>query len=287
MNITLRRAQAQDERECGRICHAAFTAIANAHNFQPDLPDVSVANAIVRAMLTHREFFSVVAEQDGKIVGSNFLDERNSISGIGPITIDPGVQNSGIGGRLMRAVMERSAALGFAGVRLVQAGYHSRSLSLYLKLGFNVREHLSCVQGPAINARIDGYVVRPATDAGADLAACNELCERVHGHSRNGEVRDAISAGAAGIVERDGRITGYTTGIAFFGHTVCETTDDLKALIGAARSIDGPGFLAPSRNGELLRWCLGKGLRIAQTLTLMSKGLYNEPAGAYLCSVTY
>jgi len=289
MNISVRRGQPQDSPECGRICHAAFAAIANAHNFRPDLPDIAFAEGIVGMMLTHPEFFAVVAERDGEIVGSNFLDERNTISGVGPITIDPKVQSSGIGGRLMHAVMQRSDAQGFAGIRLVQAGYNFRSLSLYLKLGFNVREHLSCVQGPAINAPVDGYAVRPATDAagGADLAACNQLCARVHGHTRAGEVRDAISLGAASVVERDGRITGYTTGIAFFGHTVCETTDDLKALISAARSIEGPGFLAPSGNGELLRWCFAKGLRIKQTMTLMSMGLYNEPAGAYLCSVTY
>jgi predicted N-acetyltransferase YhbS len=289
MDISIRRGQSHDQDECGRICYAAFNAIANAHNFRPDLPHVGVANAIVGTMLTHPDFFGVVAEQSGKIVGSNFLDERNSISGVGPITIDPEVQNSGIGTRLMHAVMERSTAQGFAGIRLVQAGYHSRSLSLYLKLGFNVREHLSCVQGPALHAPIAGYAVRPATqaDGGADLTTCNQLCERVHGHARNGEVRDAIYGGTASIVERGGRVTGYTTGIAFFGHTVCETTDDLKALISAAKSIDGPGFLAPSRNGELLRWCFSKGLRVTQTLTLMSMGLYNEPAGAYLCSVTY
>jgi GNAT superfamily N-acetyltransferase len=289
VNLTIRRGQAKDIPECGRICYAAFTAIANAHHFKPDLPDVAVAVHIVGMMLAHPDFYGVVAEQDGKILGSNFLDERNSISGVGPITIDPELQNSGIGGRLMRAVMQRSAARGFPGIRLVQAGYHVRSLSLYLKLGFNVREHLCCVQGPAIHAAIDGYAVRPAKDTagGADLAACNALCERVHGHSRAGEVRDAIAGGGARVVERGGRITGYTTGIAFFGHTVCETNDDLKALISAATSIDGAGFLAPSCNGELLRWCFAQGLRVTQTMTLMSMGLYNEPAGAYLCSVTY
>ncbi len=288
MSLVIRRARPQDVHDCGRICHDAFAAVAIAHNFRPDLPDVEVAEGIVGMMLTHPEFFAVVAEQDGRIVGSNFLDERNSISGVGPITIDPEVQNSGIGGRLMRAVMERSAARGFPGIRLVQAGYHARSLSLYLKLGFNVREHLSCLQGPAINQPIEGYVVRPATESGgADLAAGNALCERVHGHSRTGELRDAITQGVASVVERDGRITGYTTGIAFFGHAVAETTDDLKALISAAQSIHGPGFLAPSSNGELLRWCLANGLRIPHTMTLMSIGLYNEPAGAYLSSVTY
>jgi hypothetical protein len=37
-----------------------------------------------------------VAEQDGHILGSNFLDARSLIGGIGPITIDPAVQNKRI-----------------------------------------------------------------------------------------------------------------------------------------------------------------------------------------------
>ncbi|HEV7445586.1 MAG TPA: hypothetical protein VGO18_23635 [Steroidobacteraceae bacterium] len=47
------------------------------------------------------------------------------------------------------------------------------------------------------------------------------------------------------------------------------------------------GFLVPTRNGELMQWCLGKGLRITQTMTLMARGLYNQPVGAWLPSVRY
>ena len=127
--------------------------------------------------------------------------------------------------------------------------------------------------------------MRPA--AADDLAACDQLCFRVHGHSRSGELADAIAQGAARVVERNGRITGYATPIAFSGHAVAETDDDLRALIGAAESFPGPGFLVPACNGELMRWCLGEGLRITQTMTLMTRGLYNQPAGAWLPSVLY
>jgi hypothetical protein len=37
----------------------------------------------------------------------------------------------------------------------------------------------------------------------------------------------------------------------------------------------------------MLRWCLNNGLRIVQPMTLMSKGFYNQPAGAFLPSVLY
>ena len=54
-----------------------------------------------------------------------------------------------------------------------------------------------------------------------------------------------------------------------------------------APTFGGPGFLLPTRNGALLRWCLGLGLRIVQPMTLMTMGLYNEPQGAYLASILY
>jgi hypothetical protein len=82
-------------------------------------------------------------------------------------------------------------------------------------------------------------------------------------------------------------ITGYTTAIGFLGHTIATTNTGLKALIGASANFPGPGFLLPSRNAEVLRWCLQNGLRIIMPMTLMSKGLYNDPAGAFLPSVLY
>ena len=66
-----------------------------------------------------------------------------------------------------------------------------------------------------------------------------------------------------------------------------ETNDDVKALIGAAQSFGGPGFLVPTRNGDLMRWCLNNKLRIVYPATLMTLWLYNEPASAYLPSVIY
>ncbi len=91
----------------------------------------------------------------------------------------------------------------------------------------------------------------------------------------------------AKAVEHLGRITGYATDIAFFGHAVAETNQDIEALIAAAAEIGGGGFLLPTRNGELFRRCLQNGLRLMHQMTLMTIGLYNEPAGAYLPSVLY
>ncbi len=285
MSLALRPIEPADVAEAGRICHAAFRAIATQHNFPPDFPDREVATGMIGQLTAHPGYYGVVAERDGRIVGSNFVDERAPIIGLGPITVDPAGQNQGVGTALMRHMIDRAAHNGAPGLRLLQSGYHTRSLCLYTKLGFVVRQPIACLQGPAIGINIPGCAVRPAADA--DAEDCDSLCRAVHGHARGGDLREAIGSGAAVVVERAGRITGYTTQIAFAGHAVGETNDDLKALIGAASSFAGPGFLLPSRNAELFRWCLAHGLRMVQPMTLMTLGLYNEPQGAYLPSILF
>jgi predicted N-acetyltransferase YhbS len=285
MNLKLRPATREDAAPCGVIDFEAFKSISSQHNFPWDFPSVDAAIELTTALLSNPGFHAVIAELDGKVVGSNFLDERNPISGVGPISVDPAVQNQTIGRHLMLAVMERSAQRGFAGCRLVQSAYHNRSLCLYTKLGFDTREPLSKMFGRPPRLKLPGYEVRPASEA--DLGACNQLCRRVHGHDRGGELRDAIKQGSAKVVEHLGRITGYATAIAMFAHAVGETNQEIEALIGTTREIGGGGFLLPTRNSELFRWCLQNGLRLVHQMTLMTIGLYNEPAGAYLPSILY
>jgi predicted N-acetyltransferase YhbS len=285
MNLKLRPGTPEDAERCGTICYEAFTTISSAHNFPQDFPSPAVAIGLLSWMLADSRFFSVVAEVDGRVVGSNFLDERDVIAGVGPITIEPSVQNQSVGRALMEAVHARAAERGVPGVRLLQAGYHGRSLSLYTKLGYEVREPIACMQGAAIKGTIPDHTVRSARES--DLEACNQLCVRVHGVHRGGELLDAIKRGSATVVENHGEITGYATIVGFFGHAVGETNRELKALIAAAPEFAGPGFLLPIRNADLFRWCLQHGLRVVQPLTLMSRGLYSEPAGAFLPSIGY
>jgi predicted N-acetyltransferase YhbS len=285
MNIILRPGRPADANSCGVICYEAFKAIAGQHGFPPDFPNPETAIGLMNYILSNSTAYSLIAEKDGQIVGSNFLWDDTPIAGVGPITVDPGTQNASVGRKLMEGVLQRVEEQGLAGVRLVQAAYHNRSLSLYAKLGFEVKEPLSVLQGPAPGIHLPGYDVRLAEEG--DLDKCNELCYKVHGHNRSNELLGAIKAGTAYVLECNSRISGYTSQLGFFGHTVAETNNELKAIIGAATNFSGPGFLLPSRNTEVLVWCLRNGLRIVQPMTLMSKGFYNEPAGVFLPSVLY
>jgi predicted N-acetyltransferase YhbS len=283
--LTTRRAAPEDAAVCGRICYDAFAHISAQHNFPCDLPSAEVATGFMTMLFSAPGFYAVVAELDGRIVGSNVLEERAIVMGIGPITVDPTVQNAGIGRRLMQDVIQRAHQQHAAGIRLVQAAFHSRSFSLYASLGFDVREPLSCIQGTPRPLIVAGCEVRPATPA--DLDACNALAHRVHGFDRSADLAHAIQQGKARVAERGGRITGYASDLSFFGHTTCESNQDLQALLASVDSFGGPGILLPSRNTEMLRWCLANGLRVTQPMTLMSVGLYNEPRGAWLPSITF
>lgn len=283
--VVVRAATPGDSAVCGQICYDAFAKLSAEHGFPCDFPGPEVAAGILSMLFSSSGFYCVVAESGGRVVGSNCLDERSMIAGIGPITIDPGAQNLGVGRKLMQAVMDRANERCPAGMRLVQAAYHNRSLALYNNLGFDVREPLSCIQGRPRDRNVPGCAVRPAQ--GADVDACNGLSRRVHGFDRGTELAQAIQQNTAIVVEREGRVTGYASALAFFGHATAESNLDLRALIASVESFGGSGILLPSRNNELLRWCLGNGLHVVQPMTLMSIGLYNEPAGAWLPSILF
>jgi GNAT superfamily N-acetyltransferase len=284
--VQIRRARPEDAAICGTICWDAFNTVADQYNAPREMPpDPKLAIGLLTMMFSHPRFYCVVAEQDGRVLGSNCLDERGPIRGVGPITIDPRAQNAGVGRRLMEVLLERCMQQGALGCRLLQAGYQMRSLSLYTRLGFVERETMVRMQGPAINRIIPEYSFRPGITA--DVAACNALCFRVHGHERAGELADAIAHGNVTVAENGGRLVGYTTGLNYFGHTVAENNRDLIAILGQASSFEGTGIMVPVRNHEVFRWCLDRGLRSLHLNTLMTIGVYNEPQGAWLPSILY
>jgi GNAT superfamily N-acetyltransferase len=283
--VTVREATPADEESCGRIFYDAFESIATRHRHPIEPSSREFTRFMIGNMLANDGFAGLVAERAGELLGSAFVDERGVIAGIGPVTVDPAAQDDGIGRVLTQAALRRERDRGAVGVRLVQTAYHYRSLALYAKLAFAVREPLSVLQGTPPALSIPGLGVRPAHEQ--DLGSCNQLCARVHGHDRDGELRDAIAAGTANVVEHPAGICGYATGFGYGWHAVAETNEHLIALLASAQTFMGLGILVPSRNAELLHWCLTHGLRIVQQSTLMTIGLYNEPTGAWLPSIAY
>jgi predicted N-acetyltransferase YhbS len=287
MTVHIRPAQASDAEACGRIMHDAFRTISERHNFPPDFPNVETATGLARAFIAHPAIYGVVAEADGRVIGSNFLSEGDPIRAVGPITVDPGRQDSGVGKQLMKAVIDRGQ--GAAGIRLLQAGYHMRSMSLYASLGFEVREPIVVMSGRPKSAPVPGVVARRMV--ASDVAACDALCRRVHGISRANEIADAVRLFAPVVIERGRRITGYLTNPALWlmNHGVAESEDDMTALLLGAAGLQAEplSFLLPTRQSALFRWCLAEGLKSVMPMTLMTMGEYRTPMATYVPSVLY
>ena len=284
--VTLRAAEPGDAEACAQILFDAFGGFHDHHRFPRDFPVLEAAVGMMGMSIPHPSIWGVVAEVDGRVVGSNFLDERDPIRGVGPITVDPESQAAGVGRRLMEAVMERGQ--GAPGIRLMQDAFNMRSLSLYQSLGFDVKEPAVVVSGKPRSGPAQGVEVRPLEER--DLDGCEALCKQVHGFERTNELRDAIQAFAPFVAVRDGRITAYASSVTFWplNHGVAQSEDDMAALLqGAAASVEEPlAFLVPLRTG-LFRWCLDEGLRLVKPMNLMAVGEYQEPRGSWFPSVIY
>jgi predicted N-acetyltransferase YhbS len=285
--VSLREVQPEDVADCARICFEAFGGIHDQHRFPRDFPALEKAVGLIEAFVGHPAFWGVVAEVDGRIAGSNFLDERGPVRGLGPITVDPGVQNVGVGRRLMEAAIERGE--GAPSIRLLQDGFHMRSLVLYTSLGFDVTEPVVLMSGTPAGEPTTEPEVRPFEED--DLEACNELSRRVHGFDRSQELGEARQRMAPYVAVRDGRVTAYATAITMWpmAHGVAETEEDMHALIlgAAAGSSDPVSFICPIRRSGLWRWSLEQGLRAIKPMNVMVRGEYAQPAGCWFPSVLY
>jgi hypothetical protein len=197
----------------------------------------------------------VVAEQDGRLVGSNFLTMGDQIGGIGPVTVSPAVQGSGVG-----------------------------TISLYAALGFQVREPLLALVGTLRESTPRDQLVRPLGPE--DIPACEELCIRVHGSGRTSDVRKASEPF---VVTRGGRLTGYLTSATRWqaSHGVAESEHDMQALLAGSSAATGRpvALLLPTRQASLFRWCLVNGLKGHRAMTLMSMGAHNHPSGTWFPSL--
>jgi GNAT superfamily N-acetyltransferase len=284
--VTLRQVEPSDTQRCAQIVFDAFAGIDDHHRFPRDFPALEAATGFMEIWVPHPSVWGVVAEIDGRIVGCNFLDERDPIRGVGPNTVDPECQNAGVGRKLTAAVIERGQ--GAPGIRLLQGAFNMRSLSIYESLGFDVKEPVAVITGKPRSDPVRGVGVRPLEEG--DLDECGALCEKVHGFDRTNELRDSIQAFAPFVAVRDGRIAAYASSVTFWplNHGVAESEDDMKALLrGAAVAVEEPlAFLVPLRTG-LFRWCLQEGLRLVKPLNLMAIGEYQEPAGSWFPSVLY
>lgn len=183
VSLMIRAIQSTDAEQCGIIAYEAHQAVASAHNFPPEHPSVEFSIGLIKTKLGDPNAFGMLAEDDGHVLGSVFLNTfpDTAVAAIGPLTVLPSAEG-GVGRRLMESVLMEARGRGYEQVRLVQSPSHLRSLALYTKLGFAVREPLVLAQGKIpLGFSDDQARVRHASSD--DFAACHALlyCPRRSG----------------------------------------------------------------------------------------------------------
>jgi ribosomal protein S18 acetylase RimI-like enzyme len=276
--VRIRPVERGDVAACSLVEWAAFGATSS--------PEAS--RRLIERLVGHPGVYGVVADRGGAIVGLCFLYEHDPIRAVGPLAVAPAAQGRGVGRRLMETVLAR--AEGAAGVRLTQAPHNAAAFALYASLGFEVKEPLAILSGRFRSPPPAGSSARPMREE--DLPAAAALCERVHGFARTGDLREALATkGEPMVLERDGRIVAYASHrrLGDGAHGLAEAEADLRALLLGLAPPRGARLtiFTPTRQASQLRWCLDEGLRVGVPLTLMAKGEYRQPRGAYFPSSWY
>ncbi|MDP2948047.1 MAG: GNAT family N-acetyltransferase [Chloroflexota bacterium] len=276
----------------GTLVYEAFLDIATRHNFEPPFESPEFARFLVRFLNSSEGFTSFVASEGGQPVAVNFLDERNEIAGVGPVAVSVAHQGRRLGRVVMEALLERAERFGYESVRLLQAAYNLVSFSLYSALGFEVKDGMALVRGRPRPGEHPAGVIRECEPS--DLDALDGLSMEVLGFRRRGDIESVMAWTRPLLVERDGRPTGFVCRFAtpdstFLGPAVARDEETLRDLIaGAAMSTPGElRFLLPVSCPWLLRWALQGGFSLVELDTLMVRGAYEAPAGAYMPSAWY
>jgi predicted N-acetyltransferase YhbS len=286
MLVTTAFASTEHIDDIARIGYDAFHDVAARHGFIPDFPTFDLARQVYRMLVGRKDYYGVVALVDGKVVGSNFISTTDTISGIGPLSVDPDFQSRGIGRSLRQNILDFTHKHRIGQVRLLADAHNTASISLYSSLGFAVRDTVALMT-TVPSEQCDPSIRSIKT---TDLLEIEELSNQLSKSSRYNEVLTAINSGFPAVLrQREGQICGYLVP-GLVGHGMALTEGDALALLRqSARDVPPvfAKFFCPLRYGSLFRSLLLAGANVEKMLVYMSLGPFEYPDGVCTPSAGY
>lgn len=295
----------EDLPAAAAICQSAFNAFNASVGLSPEFPPVEVVD--VPSILLGQAFTDgfegfVAVNSDGDIVGSNIVELRDEIAGIGPISVATGGQNSGAGRLLMQACMQAAAKRDIRTVRLHQIGNNAKSFSLYLDLGFMPLSTCGQYEGFCTAEAPVGFVCEPLS--ASIVEACSALHKRACGVHRRHDIAAMLGSPHPNCVVFDAstrEVVAYTTGSFLSGHTVAASDDAFKVLVVfQSRSIQAQQsggaplppttIFVPHAYPHLLQWLAKNGFRLNRQIVQMGYGAeVANPSGSlrYFPAIQY
>jgi predicted N-acetyltransferase YhbS len=121
MSLTIRPIEQNDAERCGKIGYEAHKNISSAHGYPCEQPSEEFGIGLIRSLLDNPNSWGVLAERQGKILGSIFLHKFPSspVAVIGPLTVHPSAEG-GVGRTLMDAALTHARKQNHDQIRLVQ-----------------------------------------------------------------------------------------------------------------------------------------------------------------------
>ncbi|MFE9500613.1 GNAT family N-acetyltransferase [Streptomyces collinus] len=296
MNFIVREASGRDVPEMGRIFFESFNDFNRSVGLSPEWPSMEFACNAVQGFVDHPGYKAFVAvNAEGRVVGSNFLECHDFVAAPGPISVDSGRQNRGVGRLLMQAVIDCAQEMGKTSIQGVQLASNTKSYALYADMGFIPREQLVALVGfpSGIHNEFSKFEARPMMEQ--DAPHCIDLFHAQNGYSRARDISLAaqrISPWADPFVVEDGsgEIVGYTTGLSLLGHMSCTSEESMRALYVKASAqisdINGnpPLIHIPARlYPETVQWAIQRGVKVLRLETLISIGEFNYPKSGVYC----
>jgi GNAT superfamily N-acetyltransferase len=200
---------------------------------------------------------ALAAELDGRLVGTNFLTRWGSVGFFGPLTVEPGMWDRGVGRALLDATMELLDGWGLTHAGLFTFGHSPKHVNLYQSYGFWPRFLTAVLVRPLDATSPQGGGAAQTAGGLPDLDAVVADAGRVTAATFEGlDLGREIRATAAGKLGDTVLVPGQHGGLDAFA--VCHTGPGSEAGSGSCfikfgAALPGPG--AAERFGRLLDAC--------------------------------
>mmetsp|Transcript_28734 Transcript_28734/g.66288 ORF Transcript_28734/g.66288 Transcript_28734/m.66288 type:complete len:307 (-) Transcript_28734:53-973(-) len=302
--LTVRPMTPEDIPIAAKICLDAFVAINSRIGLPSEFAlDFEAEDIFTHALDTGNYDAFVAVDPSGEIVGSNIISVCDDVCGIGPITVKPDTQSSGVGRLLMQTVMAAAERRGKTTVRLLQIAANIGSYCLYVNMGFDPTGTVVHYEGRCTSPAPQGFSFKPITKDTLD--ACIQLHKTVCGYDRAVAIMDAAgqTVNPVGcVLDTQGQVVAYTTGLHLEGHTVAIGEAALRAIIVniselveaarmAGKPLAPPAIHAPHAYPGLCRWLSSCGFRGIRQLVQMGYGPLAasiiRPGEFYCPSISY
>lgn len=188
---------------------------------------------------TQPECRPIVAELNGRIVGTGVGTANGAVGWVGTIWVDPAHRGAGLGRALTRAVIDGLEAAGCRTLLLVAT---EQGLPLYERMGFQLQTRYRIFEAPGLDAATTDPDPAVRALAAADLDSILDLDREATGEGRSHIIRRFASPETAKVLAVEGEVRGFVIRAPWGGGaTIAPDPADALRILQTRRRASRPG----------------------------------------------